>query len=204
MVDIQLEAEFLAYCRDVNHTWAEVKVWVRGKFPWQPPSGIQSQMLPTCPHICQGIINELDTHMEWNFCVLSDLVPNTHRYAQPTLFGVKPMVVHKIAYIAANGRPPGDGLEVSHLCNNSLCIKPTHLFAESSLLNNRRKGCPVFVDCPHSHPDDKPMIIWICTHGGTWGTRYCIKNHEFARELIDDMEKLKDPANGWCCGVGTV
>jgi len=183
-----------------NRTWAQVKQW-KNLTGYSPTVVQLAAMLEGSPLICQGVIAEqnfLHNHGV-NSCMHSVLVPNQKGYRQPSLFGKKPMVLHKIAYIAANGNPP-PGLEISHLCHNPACCKPAHLFAELGLPNNARKGCAVWVMCPHQHPNNQQRIVWVCGHGNpTLNKPYCIKNHP-ANVFVDNMDGLRNIANGWCCG----
>lgn len=45
---------------------------------------------------------------------------------------------HIVYYEAAKGPVP-DGLELDHLCRNTLCVNPDHLEAVTRKVNNRRK-----------------------------------------------------------------
>ena len=47
-------------------------------------------------------------------------------------------------------------LEVSHLCHQTLCVKPDHLVLESKALNNERKHCLEQRLCTENH---KPVCI---------------------------------------------
>ena len=49
-----------------------------------------------------------------------------------------------------------DILEVSHLCHQTLCVKPDHLVLESKALNNERKHCLDQGLCTENH---KPVCI---------------------------------------------
>jgi hypothetical protein len=40
--------------------------------------------------------------------------------------------------------------QCSHLCAHTKCYELLHLIAESERLNQQRKNCQVWVDCPHS------------------------------------------------------
>lgn len=50
--------------------------------------------------------------------------------------------------------------QISHRCHNPRCSIPAHVVVESAADNNRRKGCLVFVDCPHGCPEK----ILVCPH----------------------------------------
>jgi hypothetical protein len=51
-----------------------------------------------------------------------------------------------------------------------LCMTPGHVIAESELENQRRKGCVVWVDCPHC-----VLKINCCCHSGGGLRPKCIK-----------------------------
>jgi Zinc-binding loop region of homing endonuclease len=57
--------------------------------------------------------------------------------------------------------------QISHLCCNPKCTIPSHVIFESAAANNRRKGCKVWVDCPHKGCSEK---IIVCDHSPS-----CIK-----------------------------
>ncbi len=63
-------------------------------------------------------------------------------------------LAHRVSFFHFNGELPGPGLEVSHLCNDPLCVNPDHLVAETHVENlarsiggHRRKEV-----CPQGHP----------------------------------------------------
>jgi Zinc-binding loop region of homing endonuclease len=49
----------------------------------------------------------------------------------------------------------------SHLCHRARCFNPDHVVVETELKNQRRKNCPVWVDCPH---DDCLLKVRACVH----------------------------------------
>jgi hypothetical protein len=49
--------------------------------------------------------------------------------------------------------------QCSHLCGKPLCLEVSDICLESATANNLRKGCPVWVDCPHCG-----LKIFVCTH----------------------------------------
>ena len=193
-------AAWVAQLATPNRTWVNVQGWCR-THNYRPSTEELTAMLEGSPRICSGVIQEQRFHqaVHVNSCKLSVLAPTNKGYCQPSLLGKKPMVLHKIAYMAVHG-PPVAGLEISHLCHNSTCCKIEHLFAEPGLLNNARKGCAVWVYCPHQHPNNRQCIVWVCGHGSAAGNLpYCIRNHP-AGVYVDDMVGLKTVAHGWCCG----
>jgi len=181
-----------------NRRWAHVKTWCR-THSFTPSLAQLAAMLEGGQVICRDILAEQQTIQDNNLCDLSILVPNNKGYCQPSIFGKKPMVLHRIAYLSVNARPAA-GLDISHLCHHSTCCKPDHLVAEASILNQNRKGCAVWVFCPHQHPNNRQCIVWVCNHGNpATNTPWCIRNHPTGA-YVDDMAGLKSVANGWCCG----
>lgn len=51
-------------------------------------------------------------------------------------------------------------LQCSHLCHNPACSDPRHVVIETAKENNGRKGCLVFVACPHHEKHFVP----VCEH----------------------------------------
>ena len=51
-----------------------------------------------------------------------------------------------------------DLLDVSHICHNKLCIKPSHLVLESHLTNVSRHYCVLVQSCIGQH--DPPCLFW--------------------------------------------
>jgi hypothetical protein len=86
-------------------------------------------------------------------CHIVDLKPTKQGgYAQVFVKGTpKKPLAHMLAYFLEvdSEFDPSDGLEVSHLCHNALCIKAEHLIREEKKTNQRRKGCPGSFPCPH-------------------------------------------------------
>jgi len=67
------------------------------------------------------------------------------------------LYLHRVAYWSKGlGDAQGD---VSHLCNHAACCNPDHLVDESTLLNNHRKGCKVWVISAYSG-----VLTWLCNH----------------------------------------
>lgn len=48
--------------------------------------------------------------------------------------------MHVIAWQIANGREPGEGMHIDHLCNNRACFNPAHLEEVTGPENTRRAG----------------------------------------------------------------
>jgi hypothetical protein len=74
---------------------------------------------------------------------------------------VEVILHHRLAAIAAGGRVPEVGDDASHLCHRSTCSRVGHVVWESPEKNQSRKGCVVWVSCPH---DDCQLKIWVCSH----------------------------------------
>jgi len=92
-------------------------------------------------------------------CWISMKVSNQKGYVQLCLDGMY-FCVHVVAFWEKEGKGPAEGFHVSHLCHNPACFNPDHLISESSKDNNSRKGCLVWIPCPHC----KNSVIGICPH----------------------------------------
>jgi hypothetical protein len=49
----------------------------------------------------------------------------------------RPVLVHRIAYIAERGAIP-DGFVIDHLCRNKACVDPEHMEAVTNAVNTQR------------------------------------------------------------------
>jgi len=74
---------------------------------------------------------------------------------------VKVILHHRLAAIATTGAVPERGDDASHLCHRSTCSRVGHVIWESAAMNQSRKGCVVWVSCPHA---DCQLKIWVCEH----------------------------------------
>lgn len=74
---------------------------------------------------------------------------------------------HRVAYIAARGRPAG-GLTIDHMCGVRDCVDPNHLEAVSVAENTRRGGA-WRTHCKRGHEyTDENTYLWSVD-----GTRRC-------------------------------
>jgi hypothetical protein len=76
---------------------------------------------------------------------------------------------HRIAYEQLVGPIP-DGLELDHLCRNTLCVNPDHLEPVTHAENTRRGFGPAGMaarrtHCPHGHPYDAANTYVRATGG---------------------------------------
>lgn len=72
------------------------------------------------------------------------------------------MLLHHLVAIATEGRAPDPKEEASHLCGHTCCQTLGHVIWEEKTLNQRRKGCRVWVDCTHELGCQ--MKVLVCTH----------------------------------------
>jgi hypothetical protein len=100
---------------------------------------------------------------KFGFYYNTDKVPSKKGgYVQLSAFGVnKFCVLGEMLGWAKGINNIGGTLEISHLCHNPLCTIPSHVVAETRRDNNARKGCKVWVDCPH---DDCQLKVKVCDH----------------------------------------
>jgi hypothetical protein len=91
--------------------------------------------------------------------------------------GGKMRRAHAVSYEHHKG-PIADGLEIDHLCRNTLCVNPDHLEAVPHVVNVGRGNAGVYLSerthCPAEHPyaGDNLMI--------SNGRRYCRICHRAA------------------------
>lgn len=82
-------------------------------------------------------------------------------------------MAHRAAYRAANGEIP-DGFVVHHVCENKLCVEPTHLVALSvsdHIKLHRAMTAPTH--CPQGHPyAGDNLYVWR----GHRRCRQCIRD----------------------------
>lgn len=74
-------------------------------------------------------------------------------YAQIRLGGKldgKCVKAHKVAYEHFIGKVP-EGLELDHLCHNTLCINPSHLEPVTHAVNMKRRKDSGLPYCKHGH-----------------------------------------------------
>ena len=73
--------------------------------------------------------------------------PPNHKYGTirvkfPGMNSSKNFYVHRLSYMCSRRTMHlPESLHVSHLCHNTLCIKPEHLSLEPQYINNGRKNC---------------------------------------------------------------
>jgi hypothetical protein len=97
----------------------------------------------------------------WNgWCKFTTLQPSASgKYVQVSYQGCNKFAVLQQVLLWADGKDVMQDQHASHLCNNRLCTIRGHITPESPEQNNARKGCRVWVDCPHC-----PMKLLLCTH----------------------------------------
>jgi len=59
------------------------------------------------------------------------------------------VLLHHLVAVASTGLAPGPDEDASHLCHHATCRTIGHVIWESKMENQNRKGCIVWVDCPH-------------------------------------------------------
>jgi hypothetical protein len=113
------------------------------------------------PALCRKILEGLDFKTV-GFCRLSTLKPTkAGGYVQISWGGANKFCVLEDLLLWSKGVIKEQGCQCSHLCGNPLCLVPEHIIEESAVENNRRKGCVVWVGCPHG---DCPLKILVCQH----------------------------------------
>jgi len=65
------------------------------------------------------------------------------------------ILAHRLSYELSRGRIP-DGMDLDHLCQNSLCVNPSHLEPVTRRENFARANGNIYkTHCPHGHPYDE-------------------------------------------------
>lgn len=105
------------------------------------------------------------------FCWQSEMVPSKENgYIQISYQGANKFCTlgEMLGWAAGLSNAYDPSLQISHRCHNPRCGIPAHITLETAVENNRRKGCKVWIDCPHRGCQDK---ILVCDHRPT-----CIKS----------------------------
>jgi len=113
------------------------------------------------PALCHEILRGLD-YENVGFCRLSKNKPTKENgYVQVSWGGANKFCVIEELLLWSQGVIKDSGEHCSHLCCRPLCLVPAHICAEGAQENNLRKGCRVWVDCPHGDCSKK---ILLCEH----------------------------------------
>jgi hypothetical protein len=122
------------------------------------------------PHMAQALLTGLET-LPNGFYWDSTLAPTKAQgYIQLSAVGAnKFTTLNEMLGWAAGLYLERGGDQYSHRCNNPRCTVASHICVESAVLNNGRKGCRVWVDCPHEGCGKK---IRVCAHEPSC-IRYC-------------------------------
>lgn len=116
---------------------------------------------PKGPRLCQEILKGLDFEVE-GFCKKTSLKPTKNDgYVQVSWGGANKFCVLGELLLWAGGFCKSQGQQCSHLCHQPLCLEVSHVCLESVKENNDRKGCLVWVECPHK---DCALKIFVCVH----------------------------------------
>jgi hypothetical protein len=101
------------------------------------------------PVLCHKILEGLD-YEEIGWCRCNGHARNKEDgYIQVSWGGANKFCVLEELLLWAGGVMKIRGDHCSHLCHEPSCMCPEHICAESAQKNNERKGCLVWVDCPH-------------------------------------------------------
>jgi hypothetical protein len=112
------------------------------------------------PAKAQEFLEELKV-VRHGFCWESTLSPSKEGgYIQLSSGGANKFCTLGEMLVWAAGLRLEGGDQVSHRCHHPKCTLPSHICSESAALNNGRKGCIVWVDCPHGCSEK----ILACPH----------------------------------------
>ena len=119
------------------------------------------ELLDTLPAVTDG------------WCRLCTMVPSkSGGYIQVSWKGANKFAMLQEVALWAGGKTLGPGEQCSHRCARSNCMNVDHILAESELKNQNRKGCLVWVSCPHNDICNRKVAI--CLHGSSDADK-CIK-----------------------------
>ena len=122
------------------------------------------------PEEARNVLNRLPTVVN-GWCLECTLKPTKEGgYIQVSSGGVNKFAVLQHLVLWASGSEVNLGEQASHLCHNPRCTRVGHVVAESEIENQRRKGCPVWVNCYHLPNGACSIKADACLH-----TPQCIK-----------------------------
>lgn len=141
--DHQRNLNLLGGIKSVRHGWCELVTMKTSKkdlgLPLDEQQGYIQLSLGGFNHVCLNSIVVCVACLYWN---------------------VKNIMLQRLVAIATTREVPNPGDEASHLCHHTVCKTVGHVIWEPSLSNQRRKGCPVWVKCPH----ECDKLVDCCTH----------------------------------------
>lgn len=127
------------------------------------------------------------------WCVLSTMAPTkASGYIQVSAMGANKFATLEELCLWSTGRTRGPRDDCSHLCGQPSCTLPGHIVSELAQLNQIRKGCIVWVYCPHAECRLARKVIVVCPH-----QPHCIKYCEDYASYADFLER------GICNDVGS-
>lgn len=108
-------------------------------------------------------------------------------------------LVHRLTYTFAIGPIP-NGMQIDHLCRNTLCCNPDHLEPVTNKVNSERSARATKTHCVHGHPLAAPNLILKRHPSGhmmrncrvcTWERqrRLRVKRGAFGRHAVDHRRK---------------
>lgn len=145
------------------------------------------------PRVAQAILLDVQKNaVRSGWCLLSRLKPTkAGGYIQVSAKGANKFAVLEELVLWAGGVFKEGGEDCSHLCGQPSCTLVGHILAEKSLANQQRKGCIVWIYCPHPQCRQGHEVILVCPHSPR-----CIKYCEEYTSMEDII------ARGLCSDVG--
>lgn len=111
------------------------------------------------------VISKHSTEQPEGWCRLCTLAPTkTNGYIQLSFEGANKFATLEEVLLWARGLDLGLGEQASHLCGRPACLEKDHIVAESEIKNQNRKGCRVWVECPHRVKNNCKKKVGVCLH----------------------------------------
>lgn len=119
------------------------------------------------PSLARACLRALPIEIQ-GWCQICTMKPSKDGgYIQVSAGGANKFATLQEVVLWAKGISLYPGEQCSHLCARPTCVGLDHIIAESERENQRRKGCVVWVDCPHC-----ALKISACVHGDVKCIKY--------------------------------
>lgn len=151
-------------------------------------------LLSSNPDMARSVLEDVRRNgtIPSGWCVLSTMAPTKKDgYIQVSAMGANKFATLEELCLWCRGQTRGPKDDCSHLCGRPSCVLPGHIVSELADVNQIRKGCIVWVYCPHAECREARKVILVCPH-----QPHCIKYCEDYASYADFL------ARGICSNVG--